>query len=418
MNDLKSILVAVLVLVSIGATSQSNIVYYLNKEGKLPKSGNASTYSSVFTSFAEAVKALKAGDRLIVADGEYVEPAFSIHHVHGTEQAPIVIIAENQLKAVLTRPDADNPDVSVVEIANSSYIVFDGFEVFDSQSGMESGVDVRNSSHHITVKNCYIHDCACGGISSRLSDYLVFDSNIVRDNAKRNKWNCSGLSIWHPVELDQKPGFHIVVKNNVAFENECDIAFSPHGFKNPTDGNGIIIDDFRNTQGGGQEGGYFASVLVENNLSFNNGGRGIAVYKSDNVTLRNNTSFHNLRILTKYIDWAGEISIDHSKGSTVVNNIMLENPMVRSKGLRCYDNDGVNTLVNNNLIVGDMDLCGQTLTQSDNVVLDVKNQDYPKFKHPTIDVKFKTINDFGKYFGLKKKSLAAGKGVDFRSVKH
>jgi parallel beta-helix repeat protein len=277
--------------------------------------------------------------------------------------------------------------------------------------GIESGVDVRNSSHHITVKNCYIHDCACGGIVSRLSDYLVFDSNIVRNNSKRNKWNCSGLSIWHPVELDQQPGFHIIVKNNVAFENECDIAFSPHGHKNPTDGNGIIIDDFRNTQGGGQEGGYKAAVLVENNLSFNNGGRGIAVYQSDNVTVRNNTTYHNLRILTKYFDWAGEISVDNSKGSKVENNIMVKNPAVRSKGLRCYDNDGLNTCVTNNFVVGAADFCGQTLTVKENTVLDVSDQKAPGFMEPTVNVKFKTIADFRKYFGLRKGAKANGKGI-------
>jgi parallel beta-helix repeat protein len=398
-------------LLTIFASGSFSAEYYLRADGNDANSGKENTKAAAWQSFRFALSRLQPGDTLTVNDGNYISEGFYIENLHGIENSPIVIRSLNPLKSVLNRTKSANPDRSVVEFSKSSYIVFDGFEVTDNLMGFESGIDVRNSSHHITVKNCYIHDCACGGIVSRLSDYLVFDSNIVRSNSKRNKWNCSGLSIWHPVELDQQPGFHIIVKNNVAFENECDIAFSPHGHKNPTDGNGIIIDDFRNTQGGGQEGGYKAAVLVENNLSFNNGGRGIAVYQSDNVTVRNNTTYHNLRILTKYFDWAGEISVDNSKGSRVENNIMVKNPAVRSKGLRCYDNDGLGTCVTNNFVVGAADFCGQTLTVKENTVLEVSNQKAPGFMKPSVNVKFKTIADFRKYFGLKKGAKANGKGV-------
>lgn len=407
MTKLKQLL---LIILTLFANSSFSTEYFLRTDGNDKNSGKINTETGAWLSFRFAVSQLKPGDTLTFNNGAFTTEGFYIENIHGTESSPITIRSLNPLKSILSRTETANVDRSVVEFSNSSHIIFDGFEVFDNQTGIESGVDVRNSSHYITVNNCYIHDCACGGIVSRLSDYLVFDSNIVRDNAKRNKWNCSGLSIWHPVELDQKTGFHIVVKNNVAFENECDIAFTPLGFKNPTDGNGIIIDDFRNTQGGGQEGGYKAAVLVENNLSFNNGGRGIAVFESDNVTVKNNTTYHNLRIINKYIDYSGEISIDNSKGSSVANNIMVKNPEVRSKGLRCFDNDGKNTVVTGNLIIGDMDFCGQTLTESENKILDAANQNYPKFLNPKLNAKFKTINDFRKYFGLKSKSPVKGKG--------
>ncbi len=395
-------------------TTQSSNRYFVSLQGS--DSNTGLSLSKAWRTFDHSLTRLMPGDTLYVDDGVYISEGVYIEDIHGTVSQPIVIMAKNLYQAILTRYDTANPDRSVVEFLSSSNIIFDGFEVFDSLSGNESGIDIRNNSHHITIRNCYVHDCACGGIVSRLSDYLIFEENIVRDNAKRNMWNCSGISIWHPVQYDQEPGYHIQILKNVCFENECDIAFNIPGddrfnHPNPTDGNGIIVDDFRNTQGGGQEGGYTSPVLVENNLSFNNGGRGINIYQSDNVTIRNNTCFHNLRILGKYFDWAGEISLDNSSGSRIYNNLIVKSPDYNSKALRCYDNDSIYTRVFNNLLVGTQDYCGQNLDEFDNIYKDYTEQDFPKLLNPTIVIDFKSIADFQKYFGLTSSSPAISKGI-------
>ena len=50
-----------------------------------------------------------------------------------------------------------------------------------------------------------------------------------------------------------------------------------------------------NTQAQGTP--FTAATLVENNLSFNNGGAGVKVFETSNATIRNNTVWHNNYVL-------------------------------------------------------------------------------------------------------------------------
>lgn len=388
--------------------------FYVRTDGHNTNTGTENTSENAWQTIDYAISKLQAGDQLFVEDGLYLTTGIQIRNLRSEEGNPTRIASMQPYGAVITRIAESNLDSSVVNIDSCAHLIFSGFEVYDDMTGNESGIDVRNYSHHVSIEGCYVHDCACGGISSRTSDYLTFDGNVVRDNAKRNKWNCSGISIWHPIELDQSPGYHIQVINNIAFENECELNFSPHGFNNPTDGNGIIMDDFRNTQGGGQEGGYFARSLVANNLSFNNGGRGINVYETDNVDVFQNTTYHNLRVLAKYIDFPGEITVAQSNGSRVANNIGIKIPGLPTSALRCYSNDSINTEIFNNIFIGKKDVCGQQLSMGNNVFVDEYQQDYLLLKNATIDVDFQNFEDFYQYFKLTSSSPA----IQFGDVKY
>ncbi len=380
-------------------------VYYVRVDGNDKNPGTSNSPGAAWQTMDHAIGQLKAGDHLRVDDGVYLTKSLWLKGIQGSPNRLTTIAAINPWKAVLMQSTFPDDTLSVLTISNSSYVVIDGFEVYDKvDTGI--GITVRNGSHHVTIKNCYVHDCGCNGISSRLSDYVTIENNVVRGNSKRNEWNCSGISIWHPVELDREEGYHIIIRRNVAFENECNLPFRPLGFDNPTDGNGIIVDDFRNTQGGGQEGGYTSQVLVENNLSFNNGGRGFNVFQADNVTLRNNTSYHNLRIISEYADFPGEMTLSNSTSCRLYNNLIVKNPQVRTKALRSYDNDGMNTKIHHNIIVGPEDLCGQTVFFENNTLLDVSEQDAPAFANPSLEVEFQFIEDFRKYFGIHKSSVA------------
>lgn len=382
------------------ACGESTEVFYVRLDGDDRNSGLANTADEAWATLAHAIEAISPGDELYLGDGVHYTEGIRLNNLHASEQQPTVLASVNPLGAKITRPMGSDPDKSVIEVSNCSHLRIVGIELYDAESGIESGVDIRDRSHHVTVEGCYIHDCACGGVSSRESDYVTIEGNIVRDNAKRNQWNCSGISFWHPIEHDQQAGFHIVIRGNVAFENECTLPFAPHGHDVPTDGNGIIVDDLRNTQGGGQVGGYQSAVLVENNLSFNNGGRGIHVYKSDNVVIRNNTVFHNLRVLSQHSDGHGDINLDHSTGSRVVNNLIVKNPNLPTASLRLYDNGPQLPVVAHNLIVGPTDYCGQEISNNSNTIRDASDQAYPAFRNLTVDVRFDAIEDFRAYFGL------------------
>jgi parallel beta-helix repeat protein len=90
-----------------------------------------------------------------------------------------------------------------------------------------------------------------------------------------------------------------------------------------TDGNGIIIDDNRRAQINSVP--YESKTLIFGNLAFNNGGRGILVYSSDNVDVINNTAYHNLtdKNLLYYPNGAAELHANYTSYVNFYNNIAV-----------------------------------------------------------------------------------------------
>jgi parallel beta-helix repeat protein len=84
------------------------------------------------------------------------------------------------------------------------------------------------------------------------------------------------------------------------------------------------VDDSRHTEGGFNEPAYDGLTLVENNIVFDNGGRGITVFLSDHVIVRNNTCYHNLKDMN--LAWRqvqGEFTAANASDVRFVNNIAV-----------------------------------------------------------------------------------------------
>ena len=175
--------------------------------------------------------------------------------------------------------------------------------------------------HHIVIENNIVHDSSCNGISvegrgnaGQPVDYLIIRNNIVQGNAVSAPRGCSGISIDAPIPYDNEPGYHLLLQQNIAYNNLACVTCRPV----TTAGNGLVLDDFRHAQTSGQP--YRAASLVENNLIFNNGGNGIQVSLSDNVRIRHNTSRGNLQD-RNHCAGAYEIGAVMSANIIVTNNI-------------------------------------------------------------------------------------------------
>jgi hypothetical protein len=160
-------------------------------------------------------------------------------------------------------------------------------------------------------------------------DYLTFENNVVYRCAFWSANGNSGLSVYQPTAIDDSTGYKIFIRNNVCFENYENIPFI-HSSKDPaqrrvTDGNGIIVDDYLNTQafGGGSGKEYTGRTLVSNNVTFANGGSGIHSFKSCNVDFVNNYAVDNNRH-PKLKD--GQMFLLKSKNGRVINNILIAPP--------------------------------------------------------------------------------------------
>lgn len=183
--------------------------------------------------------------------------------------------------------------------------------------------------HHIVIENNIVHDSACNGIlaqgrgnAGQPVDYLILRNNIVYGNAASAPGGdaaamaggCSGISVTAPEPYDSQPGYHLLVQQNIAYNNLACAACRPV----TTVGNGVVLDDFRHAQNPGQP--YRAAALVENNLIFNNGGNGIQVSLSDNIRIRHNTSWGNLQD-REHCAGGYEIGAVMSSNIIVTNNI-------------------------------------------------------------------------------------------------
>ena len=174
---------------------------------------------------------------------------------------------------------------------------------------------------------------------------------IKSANALWSFYDGSGISFYRNVNFDSAPGDHNVIRNNMVFNNENRVP----DFKNKliTDGNCIIIDDFRNTQhelgDPLKDKNYTASTLIENNVCAGNGGGGIRVYSSDNVLARHNTLYQNQ--ITPTIN-GGEMTAFDASNVLFTHNLVYASPGKRANGIA----NATNIVYERNLYFGTTDI--------------------------------------------------------------
>ncbi|RUT67995.1 T9SS C-terminal target domain-containing protein [Flavobacterium cupreum] len=166
--------------------------------------------------------------------------------------------------------------------------------------------------HHIEVRNCKIHDTG-GGIGGFRCDYVTIENNVVYNTCWYSMYAGSGISILDPKSIDAVTGYKIYIRNNVVYNNKCLVPWER--INALSDGNGIILDV--NIGNGTTTFPYVGRYLVENNVSYNNGGGGVHAYKCAHVDIINNTAYNNGTNMGY-----PEIDAQQSTDIKIYNNIM------------------------------------------------------------------------------------------------
>jgi hypothetical protein len=192
--------------------------------------------------------------------------------------------------------------------------VYAGNGIFVKDNATNSTTD---NSHHIRILNCTVHDCGGGGIQVSGGDYITIEDNTVYRNAFYSYFANSGISIYEPYNFDATTGYKIIIQRNKSYGNDSKIKWT-NGCKF-SDGNGIILDDFRNTQGS-TYGVYTGKTLVANNITAGNGGSGIHAFASNNIDIVYNVSYQNGQ-RTGYND--GGIYGNTTTNVRILNNIIV-----------------------------------------------------------------------------------------------
>ncbi len=297
-----------------------------------------------------------AGDCVNVMPGTYTA---GVHVTNGGNRAAAtgyVVYRCQTLDACIITATGGNgaPAFTFNTAGGPNYVVIDGFELA-ARSSLTYGVGVlvtnnptgaptsARSSHHIWMINNIIHGYGEAGIGTNEADWLFVLHNTVYDNAHVTcDAQGSGIGLvvakatqnYTPTLADLAwAPFHQVVAWNVSRDNaltQCGKASNAYD----TDGNGIIMDTFNGS--GVDDVLYVDQTLVANNATYNNGGKGIAVFRSSHITVANNTSYNN-----NLDPWnagfpRGEISNLGGTNNLYLNNIAYATPAADLSDLRCH----------------------------------------------------------------------------------
>ena len=305
-------------------------VYYVDKSGNDSANGGSAT---PFRTIGHALNAnLNPGDEIVVRPGTYNE-GLNITQ-GGSAAADITLRSEVPGEALIRPPSGSFNGISV----NANYVTIEGFDIGNANG---DGIEA-NSVHHISLLNNTLHGNGESGIQFNYSEFILVEGNETYGNASAGWF--SGISIYQSRNVSgdtTTPGYRTIVRDNVTHDNVT--RAGAH-----TDGNGIIIDDFQSTQTGGFPN-YTYPTLVEGNIAYGNGGKGIQVTWSDNVTVSGNTAYHNNVDNANDGTWRGEISNAQSSNNTFVNNIAVADPSINGNNT-AIDNNSYGGYSNDNVV--------------------------------------------------------------------
>ncbi len=294
---------------------------------------------AAFKNISTGINAAAAGDTVFIMNGTYTESInitkSGADHAYITikaylAQTPKIYISGNSWNAFSI--NASYIDVEGIELQgdNANIMYSDAFAAYNAAlaggapdakyntNGFNiggSGTSSKNP-HHVIIRNCTVHDFPGGGISSIQADYTTIEGNKVYNNAWYMMYAGSGISILTPFNSDAADiiKYKNIVRNNICYGNKTTIPWISS--RALSDGNGIIID-VNQTAYDGSPTPYGGRTLVENNVSFNNGGSGIHSYKGDHTDIVNNTAYGN-GTMVGYAD----IFAGSATDIKIANNIM------------------------------------------------------------------------------------------------
>jgi hypothetical protein len=214
-----------------------------------------------------------------------------------------------------------------------SYIEISNFDITSTNHGV-----MVEEAHHVRILNNNVHDSYHAGITAPDgTDHLLIQGNTVTGNANGVGPCGSGISVWNSgcyfgegssckILNDGAKGYHIVIRDNIIYGNRNDD--SNCGFPNPSDGNGIILDN---------NGDDNPLTLIENNLIYHNGGRCFSSLNSDNFYFINNTCWQNMQTPHMQRNGAGEITLHRQTrhGPMTFDEAVIKNNLIYGNDDAC-----------------------------------------------------------------------------------
>jgi parallel beta-helix repeat protein len=304
---------------------------------------NPGTEQAPWRTIQKAADTLMPGQTVLVRGGLYMEARnFTVVDIDrsGTQNAWLTFKAyPGEKPKIKTTINKNYHGIRIY----ANYVIVDGFEVeghareitleqamaklyeelppFTNSNGITA--DSRGTggiAHHIIIRNNYVHDNPLSGIQALGTDYTIIENNIVRNNSDYSPYGGSGMSVLTPRNFDNNTTeYKIILRGNISSGNINRVPCKCYSYKEPTDGNGIIIDRVFGTA----SNNYTGRILVSNNVVYDNGGSGIRLKRGAATDVFYNTAYKNAKVVTS---GHGEINVQQQEGAfapRIWNNIMV-----------------------------------------------------------------------------------------------
>lgn len=212
--------------------------------------------------------------------------------------------------------------------------------------------------HHIIFANDIANGCAQSGFAAINRgyagvDYFTVIGSVAFNAAQGSNTCASGISVLQPVQSDTAAGTHIYVAGNFSYANmEPNVCNGG----SPTDGEGIIFDNFDGHQSG--IASYWSQAVAFSNIVIGNGSKGVEVNGNQagayhaSIWLNQNTVWGNNAAANQ--TWLGcaEISVVSSKNVHSFGNLASTKSATGCGGNQIYAmavaaGDGSDTADNN-----------------------------------------------------------------------
>lgn len=320
---------------------------YVDRTNPAADDANPGTESLPFETISQAAAVAQAGDVVLVKAGTYVEEVVIAHS--GTPQNPIVF--EAQQNVIVSPPSIVNSRAGLA-VRGRTDIIIRGFSVRNAYFGIavelanntpaervrveknyvtrtsSSGIRVFRSSD-ITVEGNRVEKTNDGGIHEMIS-IIGSDTFLVQNNEVWNGvWTANGSPVEGKEGIDAKEGSTngAIIGNHVHHLTRLGIYVD--SYSQPT-GNIEVRDNIVHHCAHGvaissEAGGELSTVLVANNIVYENRAHGIVVSSWDQNGLRKDISLLNN---TGYANGGNGINI----GTTQVQGLWIRNNIMAGAG--------------------------------------------------------------------------------------
>ncbi len=288
---------------------------------------SAGTELEPLRTIQEAVRRAQPGDRILVGHGTYVDQSddgdsFILIDKSGRKDAWISIEPIPGERATIV-----TSAWNAIELRRAAFIQIRDLNLIgipDALSEFAGNGLFVNDSHHVRIVDNTLYGFGGGGIATIYSDYVLIDGNDVRKTSETSYFGNSGISLWRSRVHDLQDGYHFVIHNNTSTNNRNVVPARSTG--EISDGNGIIVDRHELDSDDDRIRPYRHRVLVARNRATSNGGRGIHIFRSNNVDIVENYVANNNE--TPEI-FDGEITL------RIARDIRIEgNTVIQGKGSR------------------------------------------------------------------------------------